>query len=244
MSEVNLVFYDLIDHLYLHLIETEKFSIHLIGGISSPLTEQWLKKISNCKSLYLFKIYLLSFVTWLDHSILKALVIKSGSDYAQQLLKLFDSKINSYCNELIASFPLLSPNQLVIPLDDSDFTLLALKFCPPFHHRTSESITVLKDVMDIKLIMKRKWKMSSNETHSIQLVAVHTKLELVYWMIPKCLVEVIEKNLIHDWKPGIIMMAVLPINFRCTNVEANSEVLKGPFSSLNCFWEDDTEVDI
>ena len=242
-SEVNMIFYDLIDHLYLHLSVTEKLPFDLIGkckAVNPLFTEQWLKKI---KSLHLFKIYLLLFITWLNHSILKELVVASGSEDAQQLLNLFDSKIDSYCNQPVTSFPILSPSQLMIPLDDSEYTLLAMKFCrPPSRGDSTQGMIILQDVMDIKLIMKRKWEISSHDNQNIQLVAVHAKFELLYWIIPKCLVEVIKNNLVHDWKSGIIMMAVLPENFH--SLQDNSEKIKGPFSSLNFLWQDDIEVEM
>ena len=241
-----MIFYDLVDHLYLHLSATEKLLFDLIGkcsDINPPFTEWWLKKIGDCKSLHHIKIYLLSFITWLDHFILKELVVASGSEDAQQLLNLFDSKIDSYCSQPIASFPILSPSQLMIPLDDSEYTLLAMKYRPPSRGGFTQDMIILQDVVGIKLIMKYKWEMSDYEIHSIQLAAVHAKLELLYWMIPKCLVnlfKVIKSNLVPDWKSGIIMMAVLPANFY--SLEDNSELLKGPLSSLNFLWQDDTEV--
>ena len=242
-SEVNMIFYDLIDHLYLHLSATEKLPFDLIGkcsDINPPFTEWWLKKIGDSKSFYHIKIYLLPFVTWLDHFILKELVVASGSEDAQQLLNLFDSKLELYCSQPITLFPILSPSQLMIPLDDSEYTLLAMKFCPPSRGGFTQGMIILQDVVDIKLIMKHKWEMSDYEIHSIQLAAVHAKLELLYWMIPKSLVKVIKNNLVPDWKSGVIMMAVLPANFH--SLEDNSELLKGPFSSLNFLWQDDTEV--
>ena len=248
ISEINIIFHDLIDHLCLHLSATEKLSFDLIGKCSdiNPLfTEQWLKKINNCKSLYLFKMYLLPFITWLDHYILKELVAASGSEDAQQLLNLFDSKISSYSSQPITSFPILSPSQLMIPLDDSEYTLLAMKFCPPSRGDSTQGMILLRDVMDIKLIMKREWKMKIHEIHSVQLAAVHTKLKLLYWMIPKSLEEMIKSNLVHYWKSGIIMMAVLPVNFHSLNVEDNSKhIFEGPFSSLNFIWQDDIEVNM
>ena len=234
ISEVNLVFYDLIDHLYLHLSATEKFSFDLYkmcSNINPPFTEQWLKRISGCKSLHLFIIYLLPFMTWFDHSILKELVAAGGSEDARQLLDLFNSKVNSYSNQPITSFPILSPSQLMIPLDDSEYTMLGMKIFPPTQDDASQSVIVLQDVMDIKLTMKHKWKMNS---HQIQLVAVHTKFKILYWMIPKSIVEVIRSNLIHDWKSGIIIMAVLP-----TNLEVNRGNHEG---LLNFLWQDDAEV--
>ena len=243
MSEVNMMFYNLIDYLYLHLSATEKLSFNMIGRFSdiNPLfTEQWLRKLRDCKSLYLFKILLLPFITWLDHSILIELVIESGSEDAQRLLNMFSSKINSYSNQPITSFPILSPSQLMIPQDDSEYTLLAMKFRPPCRDdSTTQGMIILQDVMDIKLRLKHKWKISN---HVIQLVAVQAKLKLLYWMIPNCLVKVIENNLIPDWKSGIIMMAVLPANFR--SFEDNGEIFKGLFSSLNYIWKDATKVEM
>ena len=239
ISEINMIFCDLIDHLYLHLSVMEKlpFDLRKYSDINPLFTEQWLKKI---KTLYLFKIYLLQFITWLDHSILKELVVASGSEDAQQLLNLFDSKIDSYCSQPITSFPILSPSQLMIPLDDSEYTLLAMKFCLPSQGDTTQGMIILQDVIDIKLIMKHQWKMSNHEINSIQLVAVHMKLGLLYWIIPKHLVTVIKGNLVHEWKSGIIMMAVLPPDFH--GLEDNSEILKGPLSSLKFLWQDDSEV--
>ena len=238
MSEVNVLFYDLIDHLYLNLSAIEKFDlIEKCNNINPLFTEQWLKSLCDCKSLYLFKIYLLPFVTWLDHSILEELVKASGSKDAQQLLNLFNSKIVSYYNQPITSFPMLSPSQQMIPLDDSQYTLLAMKFHPPSRGDTTQDMIILKDVVDIKLTMKHRCEMS---IHNIQLVAVHAKLKLLYWMIPKNLAEMVKNNLVHERQSGIIMLAVLPENFFSLG---NNKKLEGPFSSLNFIWQDDTEVD-
>ena len=241
VSEVDMIFNDLVDHLYLNLSATEKFSFDLIGkytDINSSLIKEWYEKISDCKSLFLFKILLLPFITWFDHSILKDLVVASDNEDAQQLLALFDSKVYSYCNEPITSFPIPNPSQLMLPLDDSEYTMLSMKYRPPSRGGATQGMIILQDVMEIKLTMKRKWEIRS---HDIQLVAVNARLELLYWMIPKLLVKMIESDLVHDWKSGIVMVAVLPANFRSPDGNDN-EKLNGPFSSLNYLWEDDTEV--
>ena len=241
VSEVNMIFNDLVDHLYLNLSAAEKFSFDLIGkctDINSSFVKLWHEKITDCKSLFLFKILLLSFITWFDHSVLKDLVLASDSEDAQQLLDLFNSKIYSYCNEPITSFPIPYPSQLMLPLDDSEYTILSMKYRPPPRGGATQGVIVLQDVMEIKLTMKRKWEIRS---HDIQLVAVNARLELLYWMIPKLLVQMIESDLVHDWKSGIVMVAILPTNFQ--NADSNdNEKLNGPFSSLNYLWEDDTEV--
>ena len=240
MSEVHMIFYDLVDHLHLHLCAIKKFSFDVIREcvVNSPFTEQWLRKIGSCKSLYLYKIYLLPYTTWLDHSILKDLVEASGSEDAQKLLNLFDSAIYSYRDQPITLFPIPCPSQLMIPLDSSDYTILSMKFCPPSRGDNTQGMLILQDIMKIKQTLKHKWNIRS---HDIQLVAVHTKFELLYWMIPKCLVKVIENDLIHDRTSGIIMMAVLPPNFQ-SDEDGDNEKLSGPFSSLSFLWQDDTEV--
>ena len=245
ISEVNVVFYDLIDYLYLHLSAMERFPFDLVGkccDIYPKFTDQLLKKTGNCTSLYLLKIYLLSIITWLDHSVLKDLVVASGSADAHDLLNLFDSKLESFSSQSISTFPVLSPSQLMIPLDDSGYTLLAVKFCSLSEDIAIRSTIVLQDVIDIKLLMIHEWGVSSHEIHSMQLVAVHTKLGFLYWVIPKCLVKVVKSNLVHYWNSRIVMMAVLPENFY--DLENNNEKHKGPFSSLNFLWQDDNEVDM
>ena len=240
ISEVNIIFYDLIDHLYLYLSATEKLPFDLwrkYSDINPLFTEQRFKKT---KTLYLFKIYILSFITWLDHSILKELVVASGSENAQQLLNLFDSKIDSFWNQPIALFPTPSPSQLMIPLDDSEYTLLAMKFCSPSRGDTTQGIIILQDVIDIKITIKHKWELNSHDIQTIQLVAVHAKLKFLYWITPISLTKVITSNLAHDWRCGTIMMAVLPANF--FSLENESEKLEGPFSVLNFLWQDDSEV--
>ena len=248
VSEVNMTFYDLIDYLCLHLSITKKFDLIEICNDISPLFTKWFKKGDGYKSLYLFKIYLLPFMTWLDHSILENLVIKSGNEDAQQLLNLFDSKISSYCSQPITSFLVPSPGQLMIPQDDSEYTLLAIKFRPPSRGDTTEDMIVLQDVMYVKLAMKNKWKKIDNQfIQSIQLVAVHTKLKLLYWLIPKCIVPMIKNDLIptlNEWMRGIILIAILPENFHNLEDNKNTERFVGPFSSLNSLWQDDTEVGI
>lgn len=242
MSEVNMIFYDLIDYLYLHLAVTEKLSFNLAKkcrGFNPLFNEQWFKRIGDYKSFYLFKIYLLPLITWLDHSILNQLVAASGSEDAQHLLDLFNSKIDSYNDQPITSFPILTPSQLMIPLDNSEYTLLAMKFRPPPRGGTTQEMIILQDVINIKLIMKRKWKICD---HNIQLVAVQTELELLYWMISKCGVKAIESNLVPDLKSGIIMMSVLPTNLH--SIQNNNEILNGPFSSLNILWQDNTKVNM
>ena len=180
------------------------------------------------------------FVTWLDHSILNKLVEASSSEDAQQLLNLFDSKINSYWIQPITSFPIPPPSQLMIPLDDSEYVLLAMKIC-----LTSQDDTriVLEDVIDIKLTLKCQWQIHRHDSCRFQLVAVNTKLRFLFWIIPKYYVKMVNSNLVHEWRSGIIKTTVLPANFYIG--DSNKEKFKGPFSSLLDFlWRDDAKVNM
>ena len=81
-------------------------------------------------------------------------MVASGSDIAQQLLNLFNSKINSYCHEPITSFPIPYPSQQMIPLDDSEYTILSMEFHPPSQGNSAQCVIILQDVMEIKLTME------------------------------------------------------------------------------------------
>ena len=127
------MFFDLIDKLMLLLSATEKLPFDLFDLChdlnacdSIPLfTAKCLQRFSNCKSVFCFKISLLPYITWLDHSILNELVAASGNDTAKQLLDQFDCKIDK--DKSVTSYPIPTPNQLMIPLDDSEYTILAIK---------------------------------------------------------------------------------------------------------------------
>ena len=236
-----MIFYNLINYLYLHLSATEKlpFDMEACSSINPLFTKRWLRKI---KSLFLFKIYLLPFITWLDYSILKELAKLSGSQDALKLLNLFDCKFRSYWTQPIGSFPIPPPNQLTIPLDDSEYTLLAMEFCLTSQEDATRSTIVLQDAFDIKLKLKNQWQINNPDVCSFQLVAINTKSRFLYWMIPKHLVKVINDNLFHEWRCGIIKMTVLPANFYTLN--NNSEKIKGPFCTLSFFQQGDGKVGI
>ena len=89
-----------------------------------PLFPQdFVNKLINCTYPYIFKIYLLPYISWLDCSILRQLVIFSNS---KEALKMVDQFVESLdYSKPIASYHITEFSQLVIPLDDSQCTLLA-----------------------------------------------------------------------------------------------------------------------
>ena len=189
---------------------------------SIPLfTAKCLERFSSCKSIFCFKTSLLPFITWLDHSILNKLVAATGNDNAKQLLDQFDCKIDK--SKSVTSYPIPTPNQLMIPLDDSEYTILAVKL-----YNYHKDITLYR-VEEVKLLMARSLKVSN---HVFQLLAIHSKASYLYWMIPKCVVSFIQHNLKsnHELLQNALTISILPDGlFAGENVQ---EKLKGPFSLL------------
>ena len=162
------------------LMASETHQIPLFG-------EKLVKKFDNCKSYFLLKLLFLPYITWLDHSILERLVLSSQNTVAKNILEQFTSSIN-YSLPVI-SYPIPSPSQLMIPLDGSEYTLVATQCDFEF------SSVVLQKVVDIKSALTELWQITP---HAIQLTAVHIQESLLYWLIPKSVV-----GLIADRTPRI-----------------------------------------
>lgn len=232
-SNVNQKFSDLIDYLILLFSESEKIcynlndKLHTLMASSSDqlFTDQFLKKVSNCKSFCHFVSLLLPCMSWLDYSILKELVDASKNMDVIKLLDQFDSMIDD--TKPITSYPIPLPAQLIIPLSDSTYTLLATK------HDCTEEVMSLKEVRNVKSLMEDKWNITS---HALQLIAVCTKSGFLYWMIPKCIVTLIQENLKemrYDlWQCGFIAIVLFPLNFYDQEYDCGKEIV-GPFNFLS-----------
>ena len=243
MSKIHLMFFDLVDKLILLLIKAEKLRFDLFNFCrdldacdSIPLfTAKSLKSFSNCKSVFCFKIFLVPFITWLDHSILNELVTASGSDTAKQLLDQFDCRIDK--SKSVTSYPIPTPNQLMIPLDDSEYTILAVR-----SYNCHNDIT-LYEIEEIKFLMTSTLKVSN---HVFQLLAIHNKTNYLYWMIPRSIASFIQCSLksSHELLQNGLIISVLPDGlFAGENVYSVQEKLKGPFSLLySQIYDNNTEV--
>ena len=187
--------------------------------------EELLKKIDQSKSYLLLKVLLLPYITWLDHSILQHLVLFSQSKVAERILDDFIFSID-YAQP-ITSYPIPSPSQLMIPLDGNDYTLVATRCEFEFNS------LVLQKVVDVRSVLIEQWQITP---HAIQLNAVHVQERLLYWMIPKCVAELIADKIPHIqyelWKNGIVMCTIFPVNFSSPGYP-ESAAKSGPFSLLN-----------
>ena len=191
----------------------------------SLFSEEFLKKFDIHKSYLLLKVLLFPYMTWLDHSILQHLVQSSQSVEAKNILKDFISSINYSLP--ITSYPIASPSQLMIPLDGSDYTLVATQ-CE-FEFKS----LALQKVVDVRNVLIDQWQITP---HAIQLTAVHDQEKLLYWMMPKSVAELIA-NRTPDiqyklWTYGIVMCTIFQVDiFSCGYTEVVTK--PGAFSLLN-----------
>ena len=168
-------------------------------------TPDFIKRLINCIYPFLFKVYLLPYMSWFDYSVLKQLVHVSKNDEA---LKMLDDFVDSLNYSIpITSYQIPKFSQLVIPLDESQYTLLVTK------HITNINTLVLRDVKDIEVSLIKRLEITE---HAIQLTAIHHESCCLYWLIPNHLRALVEKNLnivqLELWNKGIITR-LLPVNF-------------------------------
>lgn len=207
--KIHLKFFDLIDSLLICLSATdEAVSLYeVFGKIMASynvklFTEAFLTKLKSCNSFTLLKSMVLPFITWLDHSILREMVTASKCLKAMQMLKEFEALIDY--NQPITSYPIPAPSQLIIPLCDSDYTLVAT------HCNCNLEEEKLRKVIDVKNFLINMWEVTE---HAIQLIAIHKVHRILYWMIPQHVVKIVESKPLYElWQSEIVMISVFPKN--------------------------------
>ena len=164
-------------------------------------SKKFQAKLRKSGSYLLFKIWLLPLLSWLDHSILKLLVEASKSKLAIKMLKDFESSIDY--TQPITSYPIPAPSQLIVPLDDSEYALVATKCDCNFEE------VDLQQIANIRNTLVEKWEVTEM---AIQLVALHIESHFLYWIVPQCVATVIEEcsmKFERDlWESGVIMTSV------------------------------------
>ena len=185
-------------------------------------TGSFIKKLIQCSHSSLLTIYLLPFITWFDYTIL----IELATGYEKvDVLKLFCKFIHIIDDaEPITSYPIPTVSQLIIPLDDSEYTIVAVK--------TVESCSklVLKDVKDVKLLLTSQWKLTA---HTVHLVAIDYHSNYMYWMVPKQVRPLVENKLNQGqydlWVKGISRICLLPNEYFSVD-DSRQQVINDPFS--------------
>ena len=140
--------------------------------------------------------------TWCDHSILR--ILSTCSEYATKLLDAFDSKLD--CMQSVTSYPIPQFSCDMLPTDPtSTHTVLAIRCDQELYNCT------LQYMYDMKSLMVEKCDIT---LHCLQLLAARQNPTIIYWTIPRCVVELISiKVLVHSdylYTRGILEVLVYP----------------------------------
>ena len=153
----------------------------------------WYNNATLLRKLCLF--------TWSNCSILRTLV-----SYCSKAIKLLD-KFESNLDPLksVACYPIPYLSSDMIPSDISTYTLLAVRCYKELYWCT------LQYVYDVQSVMIEKCDITQ---HCLQLLAVRSDPTVLYWTIPKCVVDLINTNVpLHSeylYSRGILEVLVYP----------------------------------
>ena len=139
--------------------------------------------------------------SWSNCSILRTLI--SCSNEGIKLLDKFEFGLDP--SELIALYPISCFSTDMIPSDTSTYTILAVR-CKVELYESS-----LQYIYDIQLVMIEKCDITQ---HCLQLLAVRSDPTILYWTIPKCVVDLINTTVPlrseYLYSRGILEVLVYP----------------------------------
>ena len=160
-----------------------------------------IKELNECNNTVLLFVKLSPLITWSNHSILR--VLTSCSCEVVALLDEFESRLNPL--QQITSYPILNLSSDMIPSDTSTYTILAVRCDKELYKCT------LQYVYDVQSVMIEKCEITQ---HCLQLLAVRSDPTILYWTIPKCVVDLINTNVpLHSeylYSRGILEVLVYP----------------------------------
>ncbi|XP_065912537.1 uncharacterized protein [Dysidea avara] len=155
--------------------------VHQIKLFSDPQIEVLNQFSDTCALLQCLE----SYWSWNDHSVLIQLL--RSCDEAVKLLYKYDDQLDP-C-QLIATYPIPSLSPDMIPKESSPHTILAIR-CSQEVYSLS-----LQYVYDMRSLMVEKCDIT---LHCLQLLAVNANPTIIYWTIPKCVVDlVVTKVMTH-----------------------------------------------
>ena len=161
-----------------------------------------MKKLNEYNNSLLILSTLNSFFTWSNHSILRIL-LSSLSSEAIQLLDEFDCRLDPL--QSIASYPIPHFSSSMVPDDCSTHTILAIRCNQELYNST------LQYVYDMQSVMMEKCDITQ---YCLQLLAVRNDPTILYWTIPRCVVNLISKQVpLHSeylYSKGILEVLVYP----------------------------------
>ena len=150
---------------------------------------EYLRSLKECKLAPAILQKLGPFFTWTDHSVLTAAVKACNISKAVMLLQSFDAQVD--LSLPITEYPVPHPAPSMAPYDTSMQTVLGIKL------NTELSKISLQQVLELRYSIQKSFQITE---HSLQLMAVESTTNILYWIIPKCISHLISSKIMQD--PG------------------------------------------
>ena len=148
---------------------------------------EYLHSLKVCKSAPAILQKLGPFFTWSDHSVLTAAVKSCSNSKAIMLLQHFDSQLD--LSLPITEYPVPQPVPSMAPYKASMQTVLAIKL------DTELNKISLQQVLEIRYSIQENFQITE---YSLQLMAMESNTNILYWMIPKCISHLISSKIMQD----------------------------------------------
>ena len=207
VSTVLVLYFHLIDQLE-ELLQSYDYGMMMEQCRSLMASDQNDIKLFTSDQMKSFSCYsnatllrMLRLFAWNNCSILRTLV-----SYCSKAIKLLD-KFESNLDPLkpVACYPVPCLSSGMIPSDTSTYTILAVR-CKVELYEAS-----LQYIYDVQSAMIEKCDITQ---HCLQLLAVRSDPIILYWTIPKCVVDLINTNVpLHSeylYSRGILEVLVYP----------------------------------
>ena len=178
-----------------YLMASSKHNINLFS-------DKQIQEFSECSTSLLLLQKFSSFFTWSNHSTLRALVDQCSE--AENILDGFDLRLDPL--QLIAYYPVPYFSANMIPKSSaSTYTILAVRCKVELYKSSLQYIYGVQSVMI---------EMCDITQHCLQLLAVRSDPTILYWTIPKCVVDLINANVpLHSeylYSSGLLEVVVYP----------------------------------
>ena len=207
VSTVLVLYFHLIDQLE-ELLQSYDYGMMMEQCRSLMASDQYDIKLFTSDQIKSFSWYnntmllrKLCLFAWSNCSILRTLVHYCSE--ATKLLNKFESNLDP-CKQ-IACYPIPCLSSDMIPNDTSTYTILAVR-CKVELYESS-----LQYIYDVQSVMIEKCDITQ---HCLQLLAVRSDPTILYWTIPKCVVDLINTNVpLHSeylYSRGILEVLVYP----------------------------------
>ena len=150
-------------------------------------SKEFLDSLKECNLASQILQRLSGFITWSDHSLLSVVVIASDNAEAAEILQQFDAQVD--LSLPITEYPVPQPIPSMAPYNMSTQTVLAVKL------NTKLTMFSLQQVLELRCLIQKNFQITK---HSLILMAAKSSLNILYWVIPKCVSHLINSKIMQD----------------------------------------------